>query len=122
MPVADDGLDSFFGVGYLVEGGGEFLVDEGSFSLSGVFEDEAGEGDGEVCGDDDSSDSPPGCAAQGADEDGGESGEEAGDGGEGGGVHRVDALPARDGWAASCLNEPCGDGWDGERRHWGAAV
>jgi hypothetical protein len=34
----------------------------------------------------------------------------------------VDALPARDGWAASCLNEPCGHGWDGERRHRGAVV
>lgn len=79
-----------------------------------MFEDQAGEGDGEVCRHDDHSDGPPGCTTQGAGEDGGESGQKAGDGGR---VHRVDALPARDGWAASCLNEPCGDGWDEERRH-----
>ena len=83
-------------------------------------EDQAGERDGEGGGDDDRSDGPPGCAAQRAGKGGGEPGQEAGSRCKGG-VHRVDALPARDGWAASCLNEPCGDGWDGERRH-GCAV
>ena len=71
-----------------------------------MFEDQTCEGDGEVGRDDDDSDGPPGCAAQGTGEDGGESGQKAGDGAKGGRVHRVDALPARDGWAALCAAAP----------------
>ncbi|MFE5688160.1 hypothetical protein [Streptomyces sp. NPDC056512] len=71
LTVIDDGLDSLFRVCDLIERSREFLIDEIPFSLVVVVEDQAGEGDGEVRGDDDGSDGPPGCAAQGTGEDGG---------------------------------------------------
>ncbi|MFC8678030.1 hypothetical protein ACFUEN_35740 [Streptomyces griseorubiginosus] len=94
MSVADDGLDSFLWICYLVQRGREFLVNEGSLSLPGMFEDQAGEGNRKVRGDDDCPYSPPGRAAQGSGEDSGEAGQQTGERGR---VHRVDALPARDG-------------------------
>ncbi|WP_405853769.1 hypothetical protein OG407_49990 [Streptomyces sp. NBC_01515] len=73
-------MDSFFGVGDFIEGGCEFFVDDVSFALAVVVEDQAGEGDGEVCRDDDRSHGPPWRAAQSACKDGRKAGQEAGDG------------------------------------------